>query len=1231
LFYNILNMKTLRNTKKIFVENECIRNSGYPVRDRMLVEKIKPNPSFSTLFLIFLLWVIPFTMSGQRYISGRITDAGTGEPIIGASVFIANTTVGASTGADGNYRLAIPGEGSYRLAVSHVGYQPVFSDIEPGRVSLVFDAAMYANEMEEVTVAVRVRFRQRDINLFWEKILGRRPTKRTIHATNPETVYYYYNSETRILKVTCREPLQIVNNETGYQIQYVLNYFTHDYHTGVTVWDEQSVFTELEPENIQQKNIWEKNRKKVYQVSITKFIKSLYNNSLFDDGFVLLVPPKFGQLPKDDPFKSYDELRLLSPDSILSANSSGNSKTLNLSFDRMMLICYGRPLNDFDFVNLQLSHNYRRNWANNGLFRNLLSGDSIRIFPDGTYTNRMFMTPVSLSNTLMGLDKILPVEYIPDGSTLSAAFAENAHAPVCDFAGATQRFERQLYVFPQEKIHLHTDRDIYVPGEKIWFKAYVVDASTHQHSAGSRYVYVELIDSRNSLVNRAMIRPTDDMLFYGHLPLPETVSQGNYTLRAYTRYMENLGDDYFFKKNIRIGSLNRENGEKRKSMRSMENQKNQKNHINHSPDFDVSFFPEGGNLLEGVFCKVAFKAMNQNGYPETVSGKLVDETGKELASVATHYAGMGILGYLPERGKRIYLRCSNVNGLEKQFELPQPNPHAYSLTATLQGKSFQIGIQQSIHAPDISCYLLAHCRGELFYFSSWDEKNENLIFDEDMLPAGVIQLVLFDEQMNPLSERLVFSKNDDAIAKVEFQTDKQVYEKREKVIVALSPSPWGRAGEGLLSVAITDDNDFAIDSTTTILSSLLLSSELRGYIENPAYYLQDSTALDFLMMTHGWRRYNVSEALKGQPEYPQTSLQTAREISGHVKRLVLNKPVNDSEITILTKNGGVMVTTTDSKGLFVFQDFELPDSTDYFIQALRQIVKPTHERNDLVKLVVDKESFPVPVYAPQTQIPVTEAASQLVTKGESFRNKAELRALYDDNMRLIHLEEVVISAPRVRRYEPRQQFWANQNSDVTIRRKDIEKNSHLPYISDHLPLLAPGIRVTPNGEIYIRGTKRPLVLIDGLPVDWPDKPDLDHKNESPLERLPISMIESIDIFKTGAPFGMSGANGAISITTKRGNDSPRNDQSNFVVYTPLGYQKPVEFYSPKYETQEAKWTTIPDYRTTIFWKPDIVISDEEEASFEFYTSDFKTTYSVVIEGITADGRIVRQVEKIRVE
>ena len=1158
---------------------------------------------------LLLLWFVPFTLAGQRYVSGRITDAEDGNPIPAATVFISNTTAGITTDMEGYYRLRIPGEGSYQLTVSHVGYQSVFKDIEPGNSSIQFDVALQIIELEELTVATRVRFRQRDINLFWKTILGKDPSRRTIQATNPEVVYYYYNAETRILKVTCREPLQIVNNETGYHIQYVLENFTHDYNTDISDWRSQCNFTELEPENLTQQNNWKKKRQEVYQVSLTKFIKSLYNNTLQDDGFVL------GTFHRNtDPDNPYQIS--LSLNRFLVPTITDNSKTLSF-FSEHILICYGRPVTADDLLMIQRTRGSDL-IQSKGLLMNLLNGNAIQIYPDGTYINRLQVTPVNTSNALTDLSMRLPLDYLPDGSMPSAtadAMAENING----FDNIFQLFDKQLSVFPQEKIHVHTDRDMYVSGEKIQFKAYVTDALTHLYPTNSRYVYVELISPVDTLINRVMVRPVDGM-FYGHLPLTEYVPTGNYTLRAYTRYMENLGDDYFFKKNIRIENLS--------------SAANQQRPVAHrgmlKDDFNVSFFPEGGNMPEGVLNKIAFKALNINGYPDKITGALIDENGVEMASVATFYAGMGIFEYIPEAGKRIYLKCRNINGLEKQFELPQPDLQAYALTATRKENDLLIEIRHAVNTPDIACYLLAHCRGKVLYFAEWENEKEGILFVEEEFPAGIIQFILFDERMNPLSERLVFSKNyDEDVVQVDFQTDKVLYEKREKVIATLmlqTPSPLERAGvRSHLSVAITDDKDITVDSMTTILSTLLLTSELKGYIENPAWYLQDNsasvTALDYLMLTHGWRRYIIPDVVGGNPGYPQIPFQMSQTISGKVITPARTKTVPDSEISILTKEGDFGLTSTDAQGTFTFQDFEYPDSTSFFLQAL------SRRGSNWVELVVDGESFPKLIHATQSpiaEIPIIKEETKEEPEAEAFITKAEQRARYDDDMWVIQLGEIEITASRMaKKDEARLQFWANASSNVTIQREEIEKLNYIS-ISDHIyAILLKYFNKGPS--TYEAGTDL-LILIDGIPFP----------PESVDDQLHISAAESIDVFHgvSATAFGVRGANGVISITTQKGSAglSLENDDSNYTVYTPLGYQKPVEFYSPKYETLEAKHLTIPDFRTTLFWKPDIVISeDEEEATFEFYTSDFQTTYSVVIEGLTTDGKIVRQVEKIQVK
>jgi hypothetical protein len=184
------------------------------------------------------------------------------------------------------------------------------------------------------------------------------------------------------------------------------------------------------------------------------------------------------------------------------------------------------------------------------------------------------------------------------------------------------------------------------------------------------------------------------------------------------------------------------------------------------------------------------------------------------------------------------------------------------------------------------------------------------------------------------------------------------------------------------------------------------------------------------------------------------------------------------------------------------------------------------------------------------------------------------------------------------------------------------------------------LNISPNGFMYFRGINSfsgaapPVILIDGIEISWKLFDPEVGITSSPMEMVSLFDVESIDIIRPGGRALMistyAAANGAISITTKRGSSGSYDSNTNVASFTPLGYQQPVEFYAPKYDTPQSINFSAPDYRTTIYWKPDVLISEDGKADFDFYTSDFPTTYSVVIEGITNNGKIIRQVETIDV-
>ena len=802
---------------------------------------------------------------------------------------------------------------------------------------------------------------------------------------------------------------------------------------------------------------------------------------------------------------------------------------------------------------------------------------------------------------------------------------------------------KQLELFPQEKVHLHTDRSTYVHGEKVWFKVYLVDALTNRLPSKSQYVYVELINASDSLLQRVLVSADENGLFHGHITLSEKMSEGDYTLRAYTRYMNNLGDDYFFKKNIRIWNISETKN--RQASNPSQNMPLSSQMSDSSPmpslvsqqggfgdDYDVTFFPEGGYITEGAINHVAFKAINQHGESEFITGEIVDNEGNQIVpSVLTYYAGMGSFAFGTAAGKSYFLTCKNSAGQAKRFPLPTIRKTC-TITTHNRENHFFITLNKSPDIPQRPYYILMHCRGEVFYYAQWDYRKEYMMMSYNDLPYGVIQIMLLDEQMNPISERLVFNSPTNQ-TNLSFTTDKAIYTKRDRVSAKVSLPPVGSGVadyNGNISISITDNADISVDSLNTITASLLLSSELRGYIESPDYYLQDNReaklALDYLMMTHGWRRYELSETIKGNYKHPETAFELAKEISGSVKTYLTSRSVADREVILLSTDQSMMRTTTDTDGKFRYQ-LHYPDSSSFFVMANNRFGREN------VKITLNPEIFPTLKHAPVSMSLFPVIAVQEKEQTDSafdFLKKAGQRAQYEEDIKIINLEEVEVTAQRIELRDRLRLITSpyNASAEITLYREEMEHRMRNPlYVADYI-YMVPGAKVEysidtgqPVGiQLRTMAGGNALIYIDGV-----------ESTIEELNALPSVLVESIDVIRgvSASILGVRGAGGAVSVTTGYASKSSES-KSNTTTIAPLGYQKPVDFYSPKYDTAESKNFSIPDYRTTIFWKPDLFLSANGEASFEFYTSDFPTTYSVVIEGLTNEGTIIRQVERINI-
>ncbi len=1255
------------------------------------------------LLLGFLLWLIPFTLTAQRTISGRITDAEDGKPLPGAAVFIANTTVGTTTDSVGYYQLRLPGEGSYTVAISHVAYQPVFRDIELGKTLGKLDITMRSYEMKDVTVTAKVRFRNKDIDLFWKTILGNAPSKKISQPLNPEAVFYHFNPETQKLTITCHVPLQIINHETGYQVQYVLNYFTHDYNTGISDWEGQYMFTELAPATLKQKNTWEANRKKVYQVSVTNLVKTLYQNTTLENGFLFAYHLKQDIVQRStlfDQSRVYkaDELqtqRTASPmyykmdsDFFIQTDSATGNKTFQVPSEwNVMLVCYGKPVTNKE---LRKVGEQMKSWETIGLFRSHISTprDPVHIYPDGSYRNPIGLTPMFSSNPLWGINLVLPIEYHPDGDSQVVVMDEKEQllpeqVLADSLTRVTQHFEEQLNVFPQEKLHLHTDKPYYISGERIWFRAHVVDAASHIPSFSSNSVFVELFDARDSLVSRVKTGLAND-LFSGCILLPEDIPEGDYTIRAYTTGMRNLDEEYFFMKSIRIGdpmsrmiytlpefeflpdnkisadirfsrvrplasitpesadisinngkpmNLKFKNGvsgfsfdllpdEKQRVM--LLDAKYEKNLYRQyikipfpDDDFDVSFYPEGGSILSGCTGRIAFKAMQRDGTEINVSGAVYDQQDNEALQFKTDLRGMGVITMKPERGGKYYAVCTNDKGQSKRFDLPVAAEAGYSLSANWSKDRLNVQVRQPEYqtAADTLC-LLVHTRGVVQDVRILDNLNEPVTFRKEIFPSGVSNLLLLNKNMVPISERLVFTYNDDQ-AKVVCKSDKDAYPSRSPVGYTVSiTDESGSPLSGNFSVSVTDDHEVAADTTSTILTSLLLTSDVRGNIPDPGYYFRkkdqsSAYALDLLMLTQGWRRYDTERMVQNKFMYPDTLLAKGYDISGTVRTVLTRKPVENANVNMLSmKENFVGGGLSDRDGRFYFRDGGVIDSTWLVVQTT-----PQSGRQNL-ELTLDKPSYP------ERTIPVVISGMPNREVFANYADKAEQQYVDEHGVRVISIDEVTITAQKKRtvNYSP---LYKSEDAAFSISEEEIDKNPAVAISS--LLMRIPGITVS-SDKIY--GTCNIIVLVDGLK----------ETEEYILRRLDPSDIAQIDLLTDPGITGIyaqdpeidSGkrCTRVIAIYTKVNKSENLKKTPNIKYIMPLGFQKPVAFYAPKYETPSQN--TKPDLRTTIHWQPNITTDENGKAIFSFYTADAPCTYTVVIEGMTADGKIVYQKSKISV-
>ncbi|QJD97751.1 carboxypeptidase regulatory-like domain-containing protein [Mucilaginibacter robiniae] len=893
----------------------------------------------------------------------------------------------------------------------------------------------------------------------------------------------------------------------------------------------------------------------------------------------------------------------------------------------------------------------------------------------------------------------------------TGSLTAHAQTDSVDLNTIIDKSQKYLDERPDEKVYLHFDKPYYAVGDSIWFKAYVT-TQLHMPSAISKILYVDIISGTDSLVQSLKMQVRNGMA-WGTIPLFEkSYREGNYRIRAYTKWMTNNEPAYFFNKTISIGDAinnsvvthvnypNKPGSNKfdarikyqnqegapygnRKVTWTVENDNgelakgkgttNANGYINvniaevknanelraarlitvvdlgnrkqSTQSFslktalgndDLQFFPEGGDLVTGVRSKVGLKAISPNGMSIDVKGTVTDNEDKVVANFTSQHLGMGTFYILPEANKTYKANVTFADGTSSTIDLPKAktsglvmtvnntDPDNLNMRIVANDEYFKANQNKGI-------YIVAQSGGVICYGAKTilNKQAFGASIPKIKLKTGAIVVTALSANGDPLCERLAFIWRPADQLDVNLTADKKAYAKRQKVTLNLLSKAQGAPAESNFSVAVVNETSTPFDENgeTTILTQILLQSNVRGHIEKPNYYFTNIDAtkldnLDALMLTQGYRHFTYKGIITGKfpPLYalPEQGI----ELSGTLRTLT-GLPVKGGNVRLSIDDRNYSVNAiTNSDGTFKFSNLIFSDSSKVTVSARNNV-----QAKNLMIMMDNND------YLPKLDANINTADEILNIDSTLTTYLQNSKKLYDNTHML---KEVVIKSTTIKK---------------TVTHADYPALSALNPIADHvispeqlgacnnflncLQTAALGVTFVDNNfyvtRDYNQGNKTPMqVFVKGMAVDV-----------NYLNSLNGAEVESVEVFlkdDLGTVNRTYNTNGVLVVNMKpipKGTPVKLSDLETLfppkhtITLSPKGYDAVKVFYLPRYDITKS---AMPgnDLRTTVFWSPNVTTSKTGTATLEYFNGDGKGTYRAVVEGIDKDGNIGRTVYRYQV-
>ena len=771
--------------------------------------------------------------------------------------------------------------------------------------------------------------------------------------------------------------------------------------------------------------------------------------------------------------------------------------------------------------------------------------------------------------------------------------------------------------FQQEKIHIHFDKDVYAKGETVWGKAYVLAGAGL--SDYSRNFYADFYDEAGQLIKHT-VHPIFESSAKLQFEIPANFKGSRIRVKAYTRWMLNFDAAFIFTKDILI------QGADTAATFKMSD-----------PIYKLQFFPEGGSLVQGLTTQVGFLAVNQNGDPVTIKGAILNSAGELVDSIVSEHDGMGVFSFMPEKLEPYTCNWTDVFGGRHSTLLPTAKVNGIVVQAQLQEGKAKLVIQRALGATQNfqALHVVASMNQKLVYTSNINLQNKRLAalaLQTDSLPTGVLQVTVFDANWVPVAERVLFVNNNlhAFYPSVKMFTPRLSKRAKNTIDIVVEDSVLSN-----LSIAVTDAN-IKYDNSTSIFSNLLLQGDIKGYIPNANYYFSSNdidlpSKLDLVMLTHGWRKYNWEDMVKGLSpslKYPVDS--DYLQIKGS---LYNGSVVNNKLIPSVT----LVLQSRDSSKQYFFTPIA-PDGSFaqrgiIFFDTVRVFYKLNGDKK-VIPSTAANFSYSLPNLSYPSQIQLYHFAKPDTT-GMAYLLFAEAQAkkIKKSFDSVVVLKEVVVQSKAKSAVDVLdEKYTTGLFSAKDSYAFDVSNDSHATgaiNVFQYLQNLIPGMTMSlpilgANGAEDANSNNVPgLNWRDGTPDIFLNEMLSDAEQTMGIQ---MSDIAYIKVFRP--PFmgsSGSGPSGAIAIYTKKPSDLKNESLKGLSNALLTGYTNYKEFYSPSYAGAAIK---VPDVRTTLYWNP-YVLTDKKTklVKLDFYNNDITTKFRIVVEGVNAAGKITR-IEKI---